>query len=96
MQNLALCGSVRSMKQTRTGPPTVEIDGEAVRRYRIYTAGLTVAGLAEQCGVSERYIYMIESGHRRVGPPVFKRLREALQIEDPNVLLTQPELVLTK
>lgn len=85
------------MNQTRTSPPTVEIDGEAVRRYRIYTAGLTVAGLAEQCGVSERYIYMIESGHRRcVGPAVFRKLREALQIEDPNVLLTQPELVLTK
>jgi predicted transcriptional regulator len=77
------------MNQTRI-EPYIEIDGAAVRYHRIYTAGLTVAALAEKSGVSERYVYKIESGQQCVGPSVFKRLREALQAEDVNVLLAQP------
>jgi len=83
------------MKRTRLGP-FVEIDGEAVRYHRIYTAGLTVAGLAAQCGVTPPYISMIEHGRqRRIGPALFKRLRTALQAEDMNVLLAKPELAVS-
>lgn len=73
---------------------SVEINGRAVRYHRIYTAGLTMTALAEVCEVSQPYISMIESGRRtHVRPAVFKRLREALQVQDMNVLLAnQPEL----
>lgn len=72
---------------------TIAIDGQAVRHHRLYTACRGVSSLAEEVGITRRYLHMIESGQqKRVRPEVFGRLRTALLVKDVTVLLAQPEM----
>jgi transcriptional regulator with XRE-family HTH domain len=85
--NLSLCGSVKRMGMGHT----IAIDGQAVRHHRLYTACRGVSALAEEAGITRRYLHMIESGQqKRIRPEVLGRLRTALRVEAES-LLAQPK-----
>jgi transcriptional regulator with XRE-family HTH domain len=65
----------------------VRVDRAEARRRR-HLAGLTQAELAEIIGVNGSYISLIESGQRpTIGPGVFVRLCDALDVEDRTELI---------
>ena len=72
---------------TDTAPATsapVEINAVKLRELR-QEQGLTQQDLAARCGVSAAYISQLEIGYRRrVSPPLYVRLAEALQIAPEN------------
>lgn len=75
---------------TTTTPTTVEVNGFAVREWRM-RAGLSVQELADLVEVKRPYIAKIELGHsRRVSPKVFNALIAALAIVDRRTLLANP------
>ncbi|MGH2618599.1 MAG: helix-turn-helix domain-containing protein [Thermomicrobiales bacterium] len=78
------------MNQTRT-PANVAINGATVRHLRIMS-GLGVTALAEELGCTPPYVSRIESGRaKRVSPAMFAKLRSALAVTDPRVLMADPD-----
>ncbi|MFB7707981.1 helix-turn-helix domain-containing protein [Streptomyces sp. NPDC056105] len=71
-------------------PTTYTVDGRKVRELRM-AAGVEVADLAEQAGISRRYLSHIENGTRtRMRPARYQRLRQALGANEAE-LLAPPE-----
>lgn len=71
-------------------PTTFAVDGDAIREGRI-RAGLTRAELAEQVGVTDRYICHLENGTRnRMRRPPYVALRTALNTSDEHLRLQLP------
>jgi transcriptional regulator with XRE-family HTH domain len=71
-------------------PTTYTVNGRKVRELR-KEAGLEVADLAEQAGISRRYLSHIENGTRdRMRPTRYQRLRTALGANATD-LLAPPE-----
>lgn len=71
-------------------PTTYTVDGPKVRELR-KAAGLELAELAEQAGISRRYLSHIENGTRnRMRPARYQRLRQALGAHETQ-LLAPPE-----
>lgn len=67
-------------------PTTYTVDGRKVRELR-KAAGLEVADLAEQAGISRRYLSHIENGTRpRMRPTRYQRLRQALGANADQIL----------
>ncbi len=67
---------------TTTASPFVEIDAEALRERR-QLRGETQASLADKAGLTENFIWLLESGGRRsVKPPAFARLCDALGLRE--------------
>lgn len=78
------------MNQTRT-PANVAVNAATVRHLRIVN-GLGVTALAKELGCSPAYVSRIESGRaRRVSPAMFLKLRRALAVQDPRVLMSNPD-----
>lgn len=78
------------MNQSRT-PSNVAINGATVRHLRIFN-GHGVTSFARELGCSPAYISRIESGRaKRVSPSMFSRLRVALAVTDPRVLMARPD-----
>ncbi|MGQ5576698.1 helix-turn-helix domain-containing protein [Streptomyces sp. ECR3.8] len=71
-------------------PQTYEVDGDAIREERMQ-AGLTQTELAEQAGISQRFVSHLETGTRkRMKPKTYRRLREALQVPDSRIRRMPP------
>lgn len=67
-------------------PPTYEVDGDAIREERM-RAGLETSQLAEDAGISRRYLSHLENGTRRnMRPRSYTALRVALNINDDRLL----------
>lgn len=67
-------------------PTTFVVDGDAIREERMQ-AGLTRQELADQVGVTRRYIGHLENGTRKQpSPPVYIALRQALKATDERLL----------
>ena len=67
-------------------PLTFAVDGDAIREERMQ-AGMSRQGLADQVGVTRRYIGQLERGTRKhPSPPVYIALREALKATDARLL----------
>jgi len=64
-----------------TTPAGVEVDGNALRELR-KDLGYTITEFAPRVGISFGFLSQIERGHKRVSPPVFRRLVSALEIQD--------------
>lgn len=77
---MAQLGSVRPMPQS---PPhsSVEVDGAAIRRAR-QNLGQTITTFAPACGLSVGYLSQIERGHKRMSPPAYLKLVQALGYGD--------------
>ena len=66
---------------------TYLVNGEAICAKRMQ-AGIEVKELADTVGVSDRYIRMLETGHRkRMRPGNYARLRAALNATETELLL---------
>jgi transcriptional regulator with XRE-family HTH domain len=77
------------MNQTRT-PANVEINGATIRHLRVHN-GFGVTALARELGCSPAYVSRMESGRaKRVSPAMFAKLRAALAVIDPRVLMAKP------
>jgi transcriptional regulator with XRE-family HTH domain len=71
-------------------PPTVEINGFAVREIRM-RSGIDAAPCAELAGIDRSYLNRLETGVRiRVSPSVLARLMGALQLSDRRAILANP------
>lgn len=71
-------------------PPTYEVDGDAIREERMQ-AGLTQEELADQVGISRRYVSHLETGSRwRMRPKPYKRLRQVLKANDARLRRKPP------
>lgn len=71
-------------------PPTFEVDGIAIREERVQ-AGLKRRELAEQVGVTSRYIAHLENGTRqRMRRPPYFALRAALKATDERLRRKPP------
>lgn len=71
-------------------PTTYTVNGPKVRELR-KEAGLELADLAEEAGISRRYLSHIENGTRtRMRPTRYQRLRQALGATNRQ-LLAPPE-----
>lgn len=69
-------------------PTTFEVDGDAIRKERMQ-AGLTQAELAQQAGISRRYVSSLETGTRRhMSPKTYTRLRQVLNATDERLQRT--------
>lgn len=67
-------------------PLTYEVNGDAIREERMQ-AGLSRQELADQVGVTRRYIGQLERGARKhPRPPVYIALRQALNATDARLL----------
>lgn len=79
------------MNQNRT-PANVAVNAATVRHLRIMS-GLGVTALAQKLGCSPAYVSRIESGRaKRVSPAMFLKLRLTLSVQDPRVLMANPDL----
>lgn len=64
-------------------PAGVAIDGAKLRELR-QMAGFTLSEFAPTCGITFQYLSQIELGvRRRVSPPVYVRICEALKLTGP-------------
>jgi transcriptional regulator with XRE-family HTH domain len=73
-----------------TTPTTVDIHGYALRVIRQLT-GLSAQALAEQVGVTDAYVRMIENGRsKRVSATIYRAILDALALTDHRVLLANP------
>jgi hypothetical protein len=86
--NMAHVGTVRCMPNTiqntqTTLPPSVKVDGAAVRARRI-ELGETIVSFAPRVPMSVGYLSQIERGRkpRRMSPPRFRQLAQALGMAD--------------
>lgn len=71
-------------------PRTFEVDGDAIRKERT-DAGLTRDELADQVGVTPRYICHLENGTRRhMRRPPYIALRTALKTTDERLRRKPP------
>jgi transcriptional regulator with XRE-family HTH domain len=69
-------------------PPTFEVDGDAIREARMQ-AGLTRRELARRAEIGRRYVAHLENGTRtHPSPPVYLRLRQALNATDARLRRT--------
>ncbi len=71
-------------------PTTFEVDGDAIREER-KRAGMSRAELAEQVGVTPRYVAHLENGTRtRMRKPPYFALRTALKASDERLRRQRP------
>jgi transcriptional regulator with XRE-family HTH domain len=71
-------------------PTTFEVDGDAIREERV-NAGMSRQELADQVGVTDRYICHLENGTRRhMRKPPYFALRHALKASDERLRRTPP------
>ena len=69
-----------STKTAKPLPPTIEVDGNAIRARRI-ELGHTITEFADRADMSFQYLSQLERGDRkRVTPPRFQRLVSALRM----------------
>lgn len=67
-------------------PPTFQVNGAALRRYRM-SQGLSIKQVASVAGISRSYLSHLEIGARtRMSPGAYVRLREALRAHDDSLL----------
>ncbi|MFJ9037407.1 helix-turn-helix domain-containing protein [Streptomyces sp. NPDC102406] len=71
-------------------PLTFEVNADAIREERMQ-AGMSRGRLAELAKVTERYVGHLERGtRRRMQPPTFARLRDALGTTDERLTSPRP------
>jgi transcriptional regulator with XRE-family HTH domain len=67
-------------------PASVEVNGDELRERR-QLAGYTLAGFAAKCGLSLQFLSELERGTKRVSPPNYARICDALGVTDRRELL---------
>jgi transcriptional regulator with XRE-family HTH domain len=67
-------------------PASVEVNGDELRERR-QLAGYTLVDFAEICGLSFQFLSEVERGTKRVSPPNYARICDALGITDRKELL---------
>lgn len=61
------------------GPPGVDINGALLRELR-QLSGDTLKAFAPKCGIGFKFLSEVELGKKRVSPPTFARICDALEI----------------
>lgn len=69
----------------------LDVDGQALRSLR-KAQGLSANALAHKAGVSYQHLLSVETGERRPNPPAFRRICDALGLDDN----TRNELACTR
>jgi transcriptional regulator with XRE-family HTH domain len=73
-----------------TSPPTIAVNGPAIRALRM-AKGVGVTPFAERIGCHRSYIAGLETGHRhRVSPEFFAKLIVALALDDDRAIRANP------
>jgi len=65
--------------------PTVAINAQALREAR-YAKGLHQSQLAEQCGITQQYVSLLENGEKEVSQVVLGRLAAVLDVTRADLL----------
>lgn len=67
-------------------PAAVEVNGDKLREKR-QLAGYKLVDFAEICGLSFQFLSEVERGTKRMSPPNYARICDALGITDRRELL---------